>query len=123
MTLQAIIEKLNLNLLTEAKDFSQVVPTSGYASDLLSCVMVGAKRGGIWVTLQAHVNIVAVAALLELKAIIITEGARPEQSVIDKANAEGVALLSADKPTFYIVGKLWELGLRDTEAGLENLRG
>jgi serine kinase of HPr protein (carbohydrate metabolism regulator) len=123
VTLQEIIEKLNLNLLTERKDFSQVVPTSGYASDLLSCVMAGAKRGGIWVTLQAHVNIVAVAALLELKAIIITEGARPEQSVIDKAKAEDITLLSANKPTFYIVGKLWELGLRDTEAGLENLRG
>jgi len=113
MTLQEIIEKLNLTLLTQARDFSQVTPGGGYAADLLSCVMAGAGRKGIWVTLQAHLNIVAVGALLELSAIIITEEARPDPETIAKANEEGVTLLSTDKPTFYVVGKLWELGLRD----------
>jgi hypothetical protein len=37
----------------------------------------------------------------------------PEQAVIDKANEEGITLLSTDQPTFYVVGKLWELGLRE----------
>lgn len=113
MTLQAIIEQLNLTLLTQREDFSQVTPTGGYTSDLLSCVMAGAQRKGIWVTLQAHLNIVAVGALLELSAIIITEGAMPDQATIAKANEEGIPLLSTDKPTFYVVGKLWEMGLRD----------
>jgi hypothetical protein len=113
MTLQEIIEKLNLILLTQKRDFSQVTPTTGYTSDLLSCVMAGARHKGVWVTLQAHLNIVAVAALLELSAIIITEGALPDQNTIAKANEEGVTLLSTDKSTFYVVGKLWELGLSD----------
>jgi hypothetical protein len=113
ITLQEIIEKLNLTPLTQSRDFSQVIPTSGYASDLLSCVMAGARRQGVWVTLQAHLNIVAVAALLELSAIIITEGAKPDQDTISKANEEGITLLSTDKSTFHVVGKLWELGLSD----------
>ncbi len=113
MTIQEIIEKLSLTLLTEKKEFSQVVPGNGYTSDLLSCVMAGAQHGGIWVTLQAHTNVVAVGALLELSAIIITENAMPDQATIAKANAEGVTLLLTDKPTFHVVGKLWELGLRD----------
>ncbi len=108
-----IIEKLDLTLLTEGKDFSQVTPASGYASDLLSCVMAGARHGGIWVTLQAHTNIVAVGALLELSAVIVTEGARPDRDTIAKADEEGITLLSTGKPTFHVVGKLWELGLRD----------
>jgi hypothetical protein len=114
MTLQEIIEELNLTSLTEKKDFSQIIPTSGYAADLLSCAMASARHKAIWVTLQAHTNVVAVGALLELGAIIITEGAMPDQDTIAKANEEGVTLLVTDKPTFYVAGKLWELGLRDS---------
>ena len=113
MTLQEIIERLNLTLVTEPKDFSHIAPTTGYASDLLSCAMAGAEKDGVWVTLQAHINIVAVAALLDLSAVIVTEGAELDQETIDKANDEGIALLSTDQPTFYVVGKLWDMGLRE----------
>jgi serine kinase of HPr protein (carbohydrate metabolism regulator) len=114
MTLQEIIERLNLTLLTEQKDFSQVIPISGYTSDLLSCVMASAQHRAIWVTLQVHSNVVAVGALLELSAIIITEGAIPDSDTIAKANEEGVTLLTTNKSTFYVVGSLWEMGLRDS---------
>lgn len=114
MTLQEIIEKLDLELLTDLKDFGQVVPTGGYASDLLSCVMTGAPHQGIWVTLQAHSNIVAVGSLLELSAIIITESARPDPDTIAKANHEGLTLLATQQSTFVVAGRLWELGLRNT---------
>ena len=43
MNLQQIIEKLNLTILTEPRDFSSINPTGGYTSGLLSCVMAGAK--------------------------------------------------------------------------------
>jgi AICAR transformylase/IMP cyclohydrolase PurH len=112
VTLQEIITELDLTVLTAAKDFQQITPTSGYTSDLLSCVMAGAKSKSVWVTLQAHANVVAIAALLEVSAVIITEGAMPEQAVLDKANEEGVILLFTDQPTFYVVGRLWDLGLR-----------
>lgn len=113
MTLQEIIDNLNLACLTQPKDFSQIIPTSGYTSDLLSCVMAGARHHAVWVTLQSHVNIVAIAALLELSAVIITEGATPDQETIAKANEEGITLLQTEKPSFYVVGKLWEMGLRE----------
>lgn len=112
MNIDEIIKTLGLTVLTEPKNFAQITPTAGYTSDLLSCVMAGAAHGGIWVTLQAHGNIVAVAALLEQAAVIITEGAMPDPGTIDKANQEGVTLLSTERPTFEIVGKLWEMGLR-----------
>ncbi|HWQ05504.1 MAG TPA: hypothetical protein VN452_09125 [Longilinea sp.] len=112
MNLQTIIDELNLTVLTDAKVFSQIEPSGGYTSDLLSCVMAGAPHQGIWVTLQAHANIVAVAALLDQCAVIISEGAMPDPATIAKANEEDLTLLSSDKPTFFIVGKLWEMGLR-----------
>ncbi|MFN2305260.1 MAG: serine kinase [Anaerolineales bacterium] len=115
MYLQEIIQKLNLKVLTEPKDFSSIMVTSGYCSDLLSCVMTGAEPDGVWVTLMAHGNIVAVAALLDLSAIIITEDAQPEQDTIDKANEKGVTMLSSPKTNFQINGQLWDLGLRATQ--------
>ena len=111
-TLQTIIDQLGLTVLTEARDFNEVAPASGYASDLLSCVMAGAQKRSVWVTLQAHANIVAIAALLDLSAIIITEGAMPDAASIARANEEGINLLSTQKQTFTVVGRLWELGLR-----------
>jgi hypothetical protein len=97
MTLKQIIEELNLKLLTAARDFSRTTPTAGYASDMLSRVMACAPRdGALWVTLQSHANIVAVGAVLGLSAISIT-------------------LLATDRPTFYVVGNLWHLGLRDDQ--------
>lgn len=113
MNLQQIIDQLNLTVLTEPQDFASIAPTGGYSSDLLSCVMAGAKRGHLWITLQAHLNIVAVAALNEVAAIIITENARPDADSIAKANQQGVILLSTPQPTYTINGKLWELGIQN----------
>jgi len=113
MNIQQFIDQMGLKILTEPKDFSSLEPTFGYCSDLLSCVMAGAPKQGIWVTLQAHGNIVAVAALLELTAVIITEGAMPDENTIQKANDEGVNLLSTSQSTFHVIGQLWEMGLRN----------
>lgn len=112
MNLQQIIDALNLTVLTEAHEFADIVPTGGYSSDLLSCVMAGAKKGHIWVTLQAHLNIVAVAALNEVAAIIITENAQPVPTTIEKANQQGVILLSTPQSTYEINGKLWQMGIQ-----------
>ncbi len=112
MNLADIARQLNLTLLTEPKDLTEIIPSSGYASDMLSCVMTGASRQGIWITLQAHSNIVAVAALLDLSAVIITEGAMPDPGIIEKANEKGVTLFSTLLPTFTIAGQLWAFGLR-----------
>lgn len=112
MNLQQIIENLDLTVLTEPRDFASVQPAGGYTSDLLSCVMAGAKGNYLWITLQAHLNIVAVAALLEVAAIIITENAQPDPATIAKANEQGIVLLSTPKPTYEIDGRLWEMGIR-----------
>ncbi len=112
MNLQTIIDNLQLTVLTAPHNFSSITPRGGYTSDLLSCVMAGAKNGNIWVTLQAHMNIVAVAAMLEVAAVIITENAHPDEATIAKANKQGVILLSTPKASYEICGTLWELNLR-----------
>ncbi len=112
MNLQQIIENLSLTVLTEPRDFASIQPSGGYASDLLSCVMAGAKANHLWITLQSHLNIVAVAALLEVAAIIVTENAQPDPATIAKANEQGVILLSTHSSTYEVNGKLWEMDIR-----------
>ena len=75
--------------------------------------MAGAKRGDLWITLQAHLNIVAIAALNEIAAVIITENARPDPASITRADQQGVTLLSTSQTTYEVSGKLWELDVRN----------
>jgi hypothetical protein len=112
MNLQNVIDDLQLTALTGQHDFSEITPAGGYASDLLSCVMAGAAKNDLWITLQAHMNIVAVGSMLDVAAIIITENAQPEADTIAKANEQGVILLSTPRSTYEICGALWELKIR-----------
>ncbi|MGQ9681805.1 MAG: DRTGG domain-containing protein [Anaerolineae bacterium] len=110
MTVRELAAALNLSALTGKAHLDREV-TGGYASDLLSCVMAGARAGDIWVTLQAHANVVAVASLLDLAAVVITEGVRPDAATMERAEAEGVVLLSSPRPTFAVVSGLAQQGV------------
>jgi len=112
MNLHEIITNLHLHVLTDPHDFANIEVESGYTSDLLSCVMTGASSRCVWVTLIAHNNVVAVAALLDVAAVIITEHALPDEATIQKANEQGIILLSTPHPSFHVIGQLWEMGLR-----------
>ena len=112
MNLQSIIDQLQLTVITAPRDFTSIQPQGGYVSDLLSCVMAGAKTNNLWVTLQAHMNIIAVASMLDVAAIIITENAQPDEATIAKANEQGIILLSTPKASYEICGRLWEMNIR-----------
>ena len=115
MNLQEIIAALELQPMTSPIELSTVTPTGGYSSDLLSCVMAGARQGDLWITLQGHLNVVAVAALLDLSAVLITEGVQPDPAVLQKAEEQSIILLGSPQPSYVVCGRLWELGLRPHE--------
>ena len=62
-------------------------------SDLLSDVMANAQDGDVWVTLQKHVNIVAVAQLKNLAAIVVVNGREPDADTRARAAEHGVAIV------------------------------
>ncbi|MGM0401392.1 MAG: DRTGG domain-containing protein [Chloroflexota bacterium] len=114
MTVQEIVEKLELKVVAGRSGLHKEV-TGGYASDLLSCVIAGASEGNVWVTLQAHPNIVAVADLLELACIVVSEGMEPDEETLGRANESGIPILLAEESTFTLVGKLFQVGIRESE--------
>jgi hypothetical protein len=110
MKLTQIIEKLQLEVRTGANRL-EVDVTRGYASDLMSDVMANANEGDLWVTLQIHQNIVAVAVMKSLAGIILVNGREPEAETVRKAKAEEVPILISTMPAFELVGRLFEMGI------------
>jgi len=114
MRLREIADQLSLSVQTADEKLDTDV-TGGYASDLLSCVMARARKGNVWVTLQSHPNIVAVAVLVELAGVIITEGMSPDAATLSKAADEGIPVLTTLHTTFTVVERLAQLGIQGAE--------
>jgi serine kinase of HPr protein (carbohydrate metabolism regulator) len=111
MTVREVVDNSQLEILAQADGLDREV-TGGYASDLLSDVMANSKSGNLWVTLQTHRNIIAVATLKELAAVILVNGRVPEPETLEKAREEKVILLGSRLPAFELVGRLYRLGIR-----------
>ena len=115
MKLTEVIEKLNLGVKS-AKGHLEREVTGGYASDLLSDVLAHGKEGDLWITLQVHHNIVAVASMKNLAGIVLVNGREPEQETVEKAEAEDIAIMVTEMATFELVGKLYSLGITGMES-------
>lgn len=108
MELTAIIKTLDLEVKTTGGKLSRVV-SGVYVSDLLSDVLAHAKEGNLWLTLQGHPNIVAVAAMKELSGIVMVNGRTPEDETLRKANDEEIPIMITEMQTFNLAGKLYSL--------------
>ncbi|UCD06672.1 MAG: serine kinase [candidate division WOR-3 bacterium] len=113
MKLAEVVKQCNLELTPTDTSLDREV-TGGYCSDLLSDVMAHGRKGNIWITLQAHPNIIAVAVLKELSAIVLVNGRKPDGETINKARSEKVPLLMSELSAFDLIGQLYGLGLRGT---------
>jgi hypothetical protein len=115
MRLHELAEALELSELTPATDGDANI-THGYASDLLSDVLAHAPEGGVLITLQVHLNVIAVASHAGLRAVIFSCGRMPDDDILQRAAAEGLSLYGSKADTFELVGRLYELGLRGCPA-------
>lgn len=110
MKVTDIVNELSLNLLAGESGLGREV-LGGYCGDLLSDVMANAEKGSVWITIQRHQNIVAVALLKELAAIILAKGYQPDPETVEKAKEEGIPLLVSSLAAYELAGKLYEAGI------------
>ena len=89
----------------------------GYVSDLLSDVIAGAKEGDLWITLQIHQNIVAVAFLNNLAGIVVVGGREPDPDTVKKAEEQGVPIMVTSMKSYELAGRLYEMGIRREQEG------
>ena len=116
MTLNEIIKTFGLTVYAPPAD-GRVKVEHGYASDLLSDVIANAGRDDIWVTMQMHVNIIAVAALKDIAAVVIVSSHRPADETIGIAKQKGVCVLGTGMTTFETCGRLYAAGIRERGKG------
>ena len=105
MKISDIIDALSLTVFNAGDTSIEI--TGGYTSDLLSDVMGNAEAGCVWVTLQTHRNVAAIAALKEIGAVVIVKGNTPDENTLAHAKEENITLLGTSEETFEITGKLF----------------
>lgn len=108
MRLTELTKLLDLEVLTTGVDIECEV-RSGYVSGLLSDVLAKAKEGDLWITIQRHQNIVAVAKVTSLAGILLAGGVRPSPDLLAKAEQVGVPILATGDSSFVAAGKLYRL--------------
>ncbi len=115
MTLKELAYMFDLEVLAGKEKLDREVK-GGYASDLLSWVMSHAKEGDVWITIQSHPNIIAVATLVGLSGIVVAEGIEVDENTIKKAEDEGIPVLCSQHPIYKLAGMFYEAGVKGSDA-------
>jgi predicted transcriptional regulator len=110
MELKDIVSQLGLTVLAGQQHLDKTI-NGGYCGDLLSDVMGKAPNGCIWLTVQGHQNIVAVAVLKEMAAIVLTGDHKPDADTVKRAEQEGIPILLWEGSSFDLAGKLCGAGI------------
>ena len=108
MKVSDIVKELDLTIYSGESGLDKEV-TGGYSSDLLSDVMGNAEEGQIWITLQVHKNIMAVAMLKDIAAIIMVKGLIPEDDVKEVSNEKEIPILGTSLDAFSLAGKIYKM--------------
>lgn len=111
MKVKEMLEKLNLQLLTKdvSEDALYAEVEGGYACDLLSNVMGQAQPGMVWVTMQGHQNVAAVASLIGLACVIVAGDGPVAEETLHKADMNDIVIAATKEPAFDVIGKLYAL--------------
>ena len=88
--------------LTALADVPDREVTGVYAGDLLSWVMSHASADDAWVTIMSNPNVIAVATLVDVACVILTECVTLEDDVLALAKGKGVTVFTTEKSTFEV---------------------
>lgn len=110
MQVKDIVDTLGLKV-ANGSDLLERNVNGGYVGDLLSVVMGKAEEDQVWVTVQSHINIIAVASLINVSCIIVSEGFEIDEDALAKAQEEEIILLQSDLSSFQVCQELAKLGV------------
>ena len=79
--------------------------------DLLSNIMGEARENWLWVTIQIHMNVAAVAVLKELPMVILSSDRVPQDDMAEKCREENIALAVAHLSSYEVCCRLCSLGI------------
>nr|WP_201756903.1 DRTGG domain-containing protein [Isachenkonia alkalipeptolytica] len=80
-----------------------------YIGDLLSWVMAHLQENEAWITIQSHVNVIAVGVLNDAACILLAEGASLDEDAKKKANEENLAVIETNLTAYELAVKVNKL--------------
>ena len=104
MTQDALAAACSGQILVPAPADAEIA--AGYASDMLSDVMANAPDAAALITIQNHVNTIAVCTLAEIRAVLICHGREISDELLAVARREGVALIRTPLDQFHAACRL-----------------
>lgn len=106
MKVSELVEKFGLKVFSGKAGLNHEI-SGAYVSDLLSDVMGYASENQVWITLQTHQNVLAIASLKDMAAVILVKGLEPDPETVEHSEEEGIPVLGTSKNTFEMAGELY----------------
>ncbi|MDD4797468.1 MAG: AraC family transcriptional regulator [Eubacteriales bacterium] len=110
MTVEELLQQPQITLLNPGVTLDKAI-SNGICCDLLSWAMAKGQEGMAWITVQTHMNVVAVATLHDFACIILSENNVMPDDVLQKACAEGIAVLQSPLSSYALCGLLYAGGI------------
>jgi len=110
LKIKDLCERLNADVLSRGEPDRDI--TQAAVGDLLSFIIGTVSEGSAWVTIQAHLNVAAVAVLKEIPIIVIAAGRKAPEDLIERCRSENICIASVSESIFDTCKTLSELGIR-----------
>ena len=110
MTAASLARLLEVKNLTPSCTMDRQI-TCGGVCDLLSWMLAHGRKGMAWITVQTHLNVIAVAVLKGMAAVILPEGLVMDETVLKKAVEEGILVLSTPLTAYEVCAKMVSAGI------------
>ena len=110
MTVGELMDSGLFRVVERGKDPDRTVERV-FCCDLLSWVLAHGKQGMAWCTVQTHVNVIAVAVLMEMACVILVEGVEAEPASLKKAQDEDMPVLATSKTAYEVSVLMGQAGV------------
>ena len=110
MTVRELMDLIGARSLNDSAPLDAEI-TCGYTCDLLSWVLAHGKQGMACCTVQTHVNVIAVAVLMEMACVILVEGVEAEPASLKKAQEEDMPVLATGKTAYEVSVLMGQAGV------------
>lgn len=107
MTIESLVEQLGLEAIVPV---SEDRPVSGcYIGDLLSWVLGQGKQGQLWLTVMGHINVIAVAKLVDFSGVVLCEGAPLDEDAREQAEKNQIPVYTTQLPLYELAVEVSKL--------------
>lgn len=107
MTISLLAEKLGAEIIN--MPYPDREPCGAYCGDLLSWVMGHAQSDNIWVTIMTNKNVLAVAQLIDMSCVIISENAQLDNDFLETAKAKEINIIRSELDNYTVCAELSKL--------------